>query len=333
MPGAVKYYILVSASPGVPTTNTVLALTGTWTPNIITGFTITAGGTGGSNGTFTDGTLTGGGGTGCTFAYTIAGGIVTNMAVLTSGNSYTTTPTLVMPSAGALTGFAATANISAKTIGGGTNLEADDTGQAINGTLTVPTRNNTADITVDGQVILHNGLTAGNVLASGVIFTATADAVSNTKNTTVTLLGTGVGTKTLPINFLIAGRTIRIRIKGTMTSTITTACTLTFLVKLGSVTICTSAAVAPSTAVTSLAFEGECELTCRTVGSSGTVYGQGVCRFYNSATVMNSWGMPATAVATIDTTATQVVDFQCTQSNTTNAQTLTITSGTIEVLN
>jgi len=254
----------------------------------------------------------------------LAASAVTGISISAGTGLYTGAPTVVVQGVAAGSGATATASLSA--------LSYDDIGSGTSG-YTNPLRNATADTTIDGEVIIHNGLTAGNVLASGTIFTATADAVSNTNNTTVSLLGTGVGTKTLPVNFFIAGRGIRIRIKGRMTSTVTTPCLLTFLVKLGSTTICTSLSVGPSTAVTSLAFEGECDIMCRTVGTSGTVYGQGVCRFYNSATVMNSWGMPATAVATIDTTATQVVDFQCTQSNVTNPQTLTITNATIEVLN
>jgi len=160
VPGAVKYYVLKGTTPA---NNTVLTLTGTWLPaagatanGYITGISLTSGGSGYSNGTFTDGTISNNGtgvGTGATFAYTIAGGIVTNIAITNHGTAGYNQPTIALgASAGAGSGFAAVPLLGQVTYLGGTNLEADDTGQAANGTLTVPARNNTADLTVDTSV-------------------------------------------------------------------------------------------------------------------------------------------------------------------------------------
>lgn len=208
-----------------------------------------------------------------------------------------------------------------------TTLSYNDQGAAASGS--VPTRNATADLTVDGNITVN----AMSCITTGSAFIATATAASNTKNTTVSLVPTGVGTMTLPANFLVAGRTIKIRAMGVTTTTATSACTLTFFVKLGSTTIMTSAAVAPSAAATNVYWEMEALITCLTTGSSGTVRGQGCIWIPVSATVTDSWGMPSTATATINTTTTQLVDFQVTQSNSTNAQTVTCTNFTMEILN
>jgi hypothetical protein len=169
--GAVKYYVLVNTSSTAAAT-TLMTLTGTWVPGAITGVSALTGGTGGTNGTFTDGTFVGGGGTGGTFAYTIAGGIVTNICVLNAGSAYTGQPAFTMPSKGALAGFSATANIAAYSVGGGTNLEADDSGQAINGAFTLPTYNATADETIDGR------LSVGTAAAPTAVVTLGAGAAA-----------------------------------------------------------------------------------------------------------------------------------------------------------
>lgn len=326
--GSVKYYVLVNTTT-TPANTTLMTLTGTWSSGVITGISSLVGGTGGANGTFTDGTFTAAAndrGTGGTFAYTISGGIVTNICILNTGSNYAAQPTFTMPSKGSLTGFSATANIAATSTAGGTNLEADDSGQAINGAFTVPARNATADSTVDGDVI-SNAVPCKLV---GCAFTQTADATANTKNQTITLVGTGVGTMTLPANFMIAGRTVRLRAMGTMTST-SGGATLTFFVKVGSVTVCTSLAVGPSTSVTTLFWEMDCSITCRTTGSGGTVQAGGQVIFYNSATVINTWAMPNTTTAAMDTTASQLVDFQVTQSNAT-AQVIVTKVLTMEIV-
>jgi hypothetical protein len=172
-----------------------------------------------------------------------------------------------------------------------------------------------------------------NAVLSGCVFTATAAAQSTTKNTTVTLLGTGVGTKTLPANFFVAGKTVRVSVKGVATLTATTPCTLTFLVKLGSTTVATSAAYTPATAVTNGYFEAYADITCRTTGGSGTVMCQGLALIALTAIAAANIGVTSTAATTVDTTASQVLDVQVTQSNATNAQTVTAHTATVEVIN
>jgi hypothetical protein len=182
------------------------------------------------------------------------------------------------------------------------------------------------------------GATSANSLKQmleGVIFTSTANAVSNTKNTTVSLIGTGVGTLTLPANFLVPGKTYRIKLSGFATTTVTSPATLAFQTTLGGTNIATAAAVAPSTAVTNVFWEAEAVVTCRTASSTGTVIGEGKFVIYNAQTTVNQWGLVAVSqtTVTINTTTSLAIDFTVTQSNATGAQTLTCTNASVEVLN
>lgn len=162
VPGAVKYYVLRSTSSAIAD-NTLLTLTGTWvsTSQIlgaganganITQLSIINGGTGYTNGTFTDGVVSANGfnGSGGTFAYTIAGGIVTNLVVTNGGSLYAAPKISLGASAGAGSGFSGLANVAVGSQSGGLFLEADDTGQAATGTFAIPDRNYSADSTIEG---------------------------------------------------------------------------------------------------------------------------------------------------------------------------------------
>jgi hypothetical protein len=78
---------------------------------------VTSGGSGGTNGTYTDGSFTGGGGgSGGAFTYTISGGAVqaSSVIVTNSGSGYTSAPTPVFGHS--VTGVVATATVAAATV-------------------------------------------------------------------------------------------------------------------------------------------------------------------------------------------------------------------------
>lgn len=75
----------------------------------VTGFGLTAGGTGYAAGTYALG-ITGGGGTGATGTYTVTGGAVTSLALTAQGSGYTSAPAISFPSGGGANA-AATAGI------------------------------------------------------------------------------------------------------------------------------------------------------------------------------------------------------------------------------
>lgn len=164
------------------------------------------------------------------------------------------------------------------------------------------------------------------IYQNGPFFTATADAtIANTVSET-SLIGTGIGTKTLPANFLVIGKTIRVKTRGYLSDTLTP--TLNFKFKLGSTQIVATSAITLGVGISNVGYEAEFELTCRTTGASGTVYGQG--RVIVNGVAVNA---TATATATIDTTATQVVDISGTWGTASASNTITTSNAVLEALN
>lgn len=171
------------------------------------------------------------------------------------------------------------------------------------------------------------------------LFTATADAdvAGGVEGTTETsLIGTGVGTLTLPANFLVAGKTIRVTVRGYVT-TAATSNTCTFRAKLGSVAVITSAASAPTTGQSNRSWFATFDMTCRTTGATGTVYGQGsivnlIGTSFTSIATTKMLEFSSTSAAVVDTTSSNAIDFTL-QLGGTNADTWTSTDVTVEILN
>ena len=103
----------------------------------------------------------------------------------------------------------------------------------------------------------------------GVIFTQTADQTIANTTTETTLFGTGVGTLTLPANFWVVGKTIRIEIHGDFADTGNP--TAQIRVKLDAVELSDSTAITLSGLGGTEEWETEVIITCRSVGGSGTL--------------------------------------------------------------
>lgn len=166
---------------------------------------------------------------------------------------------------------------------------------------------------------------------SGTIFTQTASTTVANTVTETTLIGSGVGTVTLPANFFVAGKTIRLTVLGIVSDTGTP--TLRIRVKLGSTTIGDTGAVALVGTVANDVFQGLYTLTCRTTGATGTVIGQGSFQFDNSTNSGLFEGMPSTGTTTIDTTVSQAVSLTVEWGTADVADTISCTNVTLEVLN
>ena len=171
---------------------------------------------------------------------------------------------------------------------------------------------------------------------SGVIFTSTADATVGNTLTEGTLLGTGVGTKTLPANFFVAGKTIRLTASGYF-STDLIPNTLNIRFKLGSTTIVSTGAFTPSGSLSNQFWRVELFLTCRTTGATGTVIAQGVFQDIDTGITagLNAYPMLDTTTNTIDTTASQIVDLSADWDGI-GAQagdTITATNSVLEIIN
>jgi hypothetical protein len=172
----------------------------------------------------------------------------------------------------------------------------------------------------------------------GVIFTATADASVTNTMTGATILGTGVGTKTLPANFFVAGKTVRVKWSGVYSSDAVTPGTMTVDFRLGGNIEATSAAFTmPTSGNSSTIVEGELTCTCRTTGASGTMSIVGWVSFETStagsdvrfAVVNGSGNQPAVA----DTTAALAIDVQADWGTADADNGITVQNVTIEVLN
>ena len=158
-------------------------------------------------------------------------------------------------------------------------------------------------------------------------FTVVANTVAET-----TLLGTPIlGTVTLPANYLdLSGRAIRVKASGYFSDTGTP--TLNIALKLGSVTLMSTGAVALSGTLANHHWEMEAIFTVSATGAAGTVFGQGLFTYDNAAHAGLAEGMVMTAAATIDMTAAQAINLTATWGAASASNTITCTNYEVEVL-
>ena len=189
------------------------------------------------------------------------------------------------------------------------------------------------DSTQKANIDFIDGINQARV---GCIFTQTADATVANTTAEVTLVGSGVGTTTLPANFFVAGKTIRVNASGYFSTAGTGSQTLEMRVRLGgisgTVVLDTSAHVA-STAYTSRLWQVAGIITCRTTGGSGTVFSQGIFISSTSATAAAIVDMENSTTTTIDTTAAQQIVVSADWNSAAAGDTITCTDLSIEVLN
>lgn len=170
-------------------------------------------------------------------------------------------------------------------------------------------------------------------ILSGTAFTQTNTVTVGNTTTETSLLGTGVGTKTLPANFLIAGKSVRVKISGIFSTTASPG-NLTFTAKLGATTIGTATITNLLANTTDGAFDGTIEFTCRTTGGSGTIMTNGkvsydIGTFVQGAAALNNTG----ATTTIDTTTSKAIDITVTWQTANASNTISNTTCFIETLN
>lgn len=198
---------------------------------------------------------------------------------------------------------------------------------------TSPTTPVSGDIWHDStQKALIKSVAGVKQTTPGVLYTSTADGTIGNSTTETTVIGTGVGTKTLPANFFVAGKTIRVRVFGYYSTKAAPVGTFTLRCKLGSTAIET---VTPTLTASMTSRQWSCEflITCRTTGVSGTVYGQGELRLFTAAATVVGNEALSTATTTIDTTASQTVEVTAQWGTANASNTITGTNAIIEVLN
>ena len=153
----------------------------------------------------------------------------------------------------------------------------------------------------------------------GTLFTQTADATVASTTTATSIIGTGIGTLTLPANFEIGGKTIEWTIGGKKSATVTPV-NITIEVLLGATVIGTTGAVV-SASGTNYGWEASGLITCRTTGGSGVIKCSG--RYTELIATGANVGIIDSG-ATINTAASQVLSVKVTWG--TSSATNTITS-------
>lgn len=198
---------------------------------------------------------------------------------------------------------------------------------------TAPTSPNDGDLWNDStQKVQYMNMAGVNQAMVGNIFTQTADATVSNTITETSIISTGIGTKTLPSNFFVPGKTYRIRLRGYLSSTGTP--TINVKHKLNSITLIQTG-VQTINNTSNGYFIVDAVVTCRTTGVSGTLSPVGTFDYETTGAghVSGTYGMVSTSPVTIDTTASQTIDTTVTWGTASAGNVITGQTCAIEVLN
>lgn len=164
-----------------------------------------------------------------------------------------------------------------------------------------------------GQFCLQTYAGGLQTYVPGVVFAQT-NTVTTSGTSASTWLGTGIGTLTIPANYLVAGKTIVLRAYGAMTTAATPG-TITYNFALGSSSLWTSSALTPTASLTSVPFTAEIVVTCRTTGSSGSCAIYGLVQYFNNSTgAILGFGGTVNGSATLNTTVSNAITLTTTNS-------------------
>lgn len=152
-----------------------------------------------------------------------------------------------------------------------------------------------------GKVLRADGAWAPT---ARVLFAQTADATLANSTTVSSLLGAGSGSATLPAGLLATGKMIRLRARGTFNSAAAPG-TINLQVFLGSTRVALTSAITLAASQAGRYWDAEFDLTCRSAGVTGSVYGSGKSIF--STTVAIASGPAATP---LDTTGALPLDLR-----------------------
>jgi hypothetical protein len=171
------------------------------------------------------------------------------------------------------------------------------------------------------------------------LFTQVSHVALANSATETSILGTLIGTKSLPADFFTPGKTLRFRAWGFWATDATAAQTLTMRIRIGGMGGTIMAATSPiacATLVANRIWRVEIDLTCRTTGATGTVMSQGGFWTPDSVSAITNdfWApMVATTSVTLDTTVANNFEFSADWNSADPGDTITCTNATLEVLN
>lgn len=170
---------------------------------------------------------------------------------------------------------------------------------------------------------------------STCIFTQTADKTVSNSVAETSIIGSGVGNLTLPSNFFVQGKSIRVRIGGTYSTAIATTPSVLVKVKLGSTVLSSVTTTGLLAGASNLEFDGEALITCRTTGVSGTYVIHGDIEYATglagtiSVDPLNNAG----STGNIDTTISNLLDVTITWDSATPTRSVKSTITTVEIIN
>ena len=163
---------------------------------------------------------------------------------------------------------------------------------------------------------------ANNLVYAG----RTVKQIDTTASETSMAPSTATGSLTLAADYLTQGKTMHLRISGTIDST--GSPTLTFKFKIGATTYLTSAAITVGADYTDVMFHLEADWTIWTTGATGTLAVQG--RIFIGTDVIP---FSATGWAALDTTASNLLAATAQWSDSSASNILTISNYTVEAVN
>jgi len=186
------------------------------------------------------------------------------------------------------------------------------------------------DSTRKALIVFPNGIKQS---LDGTLFTQTNSVTHGTSASEVSIVGTGQGTVTLPVNWFTVGKTIKLTAYGYYSNI--AADTLRIRGKLidstpTTVTVTDTGAGTLATAASGDQFMVSLIITCRTTGGSGTVMAQMSVFPEGNAAYPQAVN---TTTTTIDTTKTQQIELTGLWSASSASNTMTITNLAIQTLN
>jgi hypothetical protein len=176
------------------------------------------------------------------------------------------------------------------------------------------------------------------LLASGSVtgfgqgkFISTADAaVANTTSET-SLVGAGVGSRTLPANFWEVGRAVKLNVGGITSDRVATS--LTIRAKLGAVTLATTGTLAMQGSTANSSFRTTLDLVCRSTGVTGALAVSGVFVQDNTLHIASMMSLASASPVTVDTTASAALDVTAQWSAGSPLNSITGQTAIVEVVN
>lgn len=210
-------------------------------------------------------------------------------------------------------------------------------GYVVDGTLISVGANNTISIPSGTFPTISNGaITWSNGALSntgvGTIFIQTGTLTYANSTTETSLIGTGLGSVTLPANFWTVGKSIRVKGRGFYSSG-ALAPSIALKSKFGS-TILASATIGNLlNSASNSGFSFEQILTCRSTGASGTVQVDGSISYSTGIGLLGASYLIDTAPNVIDTTISQALGVTGTWGTASASNTMSITNVSVEVLN